>query len=227
MFCLGHQVGRNKAGVAALAHNGDFRGAGKKINPAIEGNQLLGRGYKTISRANNLINARYRCSSVSQGCNRLRAAYPIQLLHVQKIRCRQSLGRGLRRGHANPLNPSHLRWEHRHQHRRRQWVASAGHVAANRRERPDHLPHLYSRRYSIPPRLRHLPFAIPADICRSAPHCLFEIFCDRVPRGFKLSLTHAESLFVPEAIPLFRVATQGAIAILAHAGHNPARLLFY
>ena len=101
MFSLRDQIGGDEPRVTAFTHNHNFRWAGKKINAAIKGHQLLCRGYKEISRANDLIDLGNRLGSIRQRGNGLRSADAVKFPHAKKMCGRQSFNGRARRNHAN------------------------------------------------------------------------------------------------------------------------------
>src|SRR4051794_35001715 len=84
MLGLGYEIGSDKAGVAVLAQDSDLCGPCQEVDAAIKGDKFLGRGYKKISRANDLVYFWNRCGSIGQSGNCMSAADAIELADAEK-----------------------------------------------------------------------------------------------------------------------------------------------
>src|ERR1700674_2259745 len=141
MLRLGYKVGSDTSRIAVCADDYGFGRTRQKFNGAIESYELLGCGYVSVARTDDLVHARDFCSSISEGSDSLCPSDAIELAHAEECRRRQSCSGRARRRDAYLLYAGDLRGNHSHEQGRRQGIAAARDVASHRFQGAHQLAH--------------------------------------------------------------------------------------
>ena len=158
MLGLGNQVRRYEFRLAAVAEDDSFGRAREEVNRAIKRNESLGCRDVGISGTNDFLHPRNTLRAVGEGGDGLCSTNAVKLSDAEHGRNAQHLLWRIRGDDSNFLHPCDLGRDHRHQNGRKQRIASARNVAADRLQGRDDLAHSNSQPGSGP-RARFLHFA--------------------------------------------------------------------
>src|SRR5271157_2586090 len=225
MFRLGHQVGSDASRIAVFADDDRFGGTSQEFNGAIESHQFLGCGHVSVAWTDDLVDARDAFRSISKGSNGLCPTDSVELAHAQECCRRQRCLRRARRRDANLSDTSDLRGNHRHEHRGRQGIPAARHIAPHRFERTHQLAHRDARLNFASPficRWGRLPLRVTTNIARSLLDRVLQFWISFSPSLLKVSLGNTKWFALAQSVPTCGVAAYGAVAVTADVTHNAA-----
>ena len=141
------------------------------------------------------------------------SADAVELRHAEQCCGGQRLGCGTRRADHDARNSCDLRGDHGHQQRRRQWITSSRHVAADGVNWPDDLSDLQAGLNFAGELLRFLPFGELADVLRGGFEGMTQIGRDRGERGRQFLFAHAKRSLRCESVPFLGEASKSGIAL--------------